>query len=101
MPSGAPMQRDPLHLQQFGEREFQPDGKHQEDDAHFRDDLKGVQVMDRRPHGVGADGDAGDHVAENQGLTQPPRQRSAQDRSDEDVRQFLKDGRMRRHSLES
>ena len=53
--------------------------------------LKGVCLAHCRPGREGAEHDARNDVAKNKRLAQSPRQRAAQNGSDEDVREFLED----------
>ena len=96
-PSWRSDQRHPLDFAQFVERELQSDGEHQEDDADLGDNLEGVGLAYRRTWRERADEDSRQHVAENQRLSQPPRQRTSQDGSDEDVRQLFEDDGMLSH----
>jgi len=88
MPSGPPTSAihfTPAH--QVLQRELDPQREHEQDHADLGEQLERVDVGDRRPVRHRADQEAAEDVAEDQRLARQPRERAAEDRRQEDVRE--------------
>ena len=75
----ATAERDPFHAHQVGNRKLDADREHQQHDAKFGKDFKGVQVGDLQAGCEWADDDAAQHETEDQWKPDAPGNESTND----------------------
>jgi hypothetical protein len=69
---GGSDEGDPFDFEELRDGELHTDGEHEEDDADLGHQLEGVDVVDAGAGGEGGDDEAGEDVAEDEGLTEAP-----------------------------
>ena len=90
-------QRDTPDLEEVAKGELEPDREHQEDDPDVGEQLERVKVGHRGAGREGADQDAPEDVAEDQGLAREPGQTAAEDGGGEHVGQVTEYQRLGHH----
>ena len=82
---------DPFHFEEFGDGEFDANGKHQEDDTNFGHGFESVDVVDVRARSEWAEKEASDDVAENDGLAEAPKEQADDEGTGKDHGDVLED----------